>query len=311
MRAAVLTGPGTAPVVVTDFEEPRPSDGAVLIEVATAGLGAWDILGGETQRLGVDYPSVVRGEGVGRTEDGRRVYFGERPIGRFGAWAERTVVPAYEVWDVPDDIDDGLAITMGCAGTGALVPLEQAKIQQGENVLILGATGSLGQVALQLARHLGAGRVVGAARNAEALTRLSERGIADAVVQLGTDRDADALKEQAGEGFDVVLDVVYGQPFIAALKATRPGARVITIGIQAGRTATVDLADMLFRTHTCVGTGQRAPDDRHAIWNRLLNISREREITVDFARYTLDEAPQAWAAMAASPHAKVIASITD
>ena len=308
MRAAVLTEPGAAPVVM-EFEEPRPVDGAVLIDVATAGLGAWDILGGETQRLGVSYPSVMRGEGVGRAEDGRRVYFGERPVGRFGAWAERTIVPIEEVWDVPDDIDDGLAITMGCAGTGAFVPLEQANIQPGESVLILGATGSVGQVALQLARHLGAGRVVGAGRNEKALARLMERGIAEAVVQIGSEDDAAALKEQAGDGFDVVLDVVYGEPFVAALKATRFGARVMTIGAQAGMDANVHLSDMLFRTHTLVGTGQRPPDDRHAIWNRLLTIVRDEQITVDFARYTLDQASEAWTDMANSPHAKVIATI--
>ena len=149
----------------------------------TAGLGGWDVLG--AYRLGVEFPCVVRGEGVGRTSDGRRVYFGERSVQPFGAWAERTLVPADEVWDVPDDVDDKTAISMGIAATGAIVPLERARIQHGENVLILGATGTLGQIALQLARRLGAGRVVGASRSAQALERLQSRGLADAVVPLG------------------------------------------------------------------------------------------------------------------------------
>ncbi len=309
MRAALLTEPGGTPVLVDDFEEPQPGEGQVLIEVETAGLGAPDILGGHALRLGFEYPSVVRGEGVGRTPDGRRVYFGERPVGRFGAWAERTLVPAEEVWDVPDDINDGLAITMGCSGTGAYVPLEQAQIQPGESVLILGATGTVGQVALQIARHMGAGRVVGAARNATALARLTERGIADDVVQLGGDDDAGALKEAAGDGFDVVLDIVYGEPFVAALKATRFGARIMTIGIQAGMDANLHIPDLLFRTHTLVGTGQAPPADRQATWNRLLDIARTDGIDVDYARYTLAQAPEAWAATAASPHAKVVAAI--
>src|SRR5690606_19294877 len=101
----------------------------------TAGLGGWDVLG--AYRLGIQYPCVIRGEGVGRTEDGRRVYFGERSVLPFGAWAERTLVPAVEVWDVPDDIDDRTAIALGIAGTGALVPLEQAAIRPGERVLVL------------------------------------------------------------------------------------------------------------------------------------------------------------------------------
>ncbi len=109
----------------------------------TAGLGGWDVLG--AYRLGVEFPCVVRGEGVGRTGDGRRVYFGERSVQPFGAWAERTLVPADEVWDVPDDVDDKTAISMGIAATGAIVPLERAWIQHGENVLILGATGRSGR----------------------------------------------------------------------------------------------------------------------------------------------------------------------
>jgi hypothetical protein len=66
---------------------------------------------------------------------------------------------------------------------------------------------------------------------------------------------------------------------------------------------------MLSRTHTCVGTGQRPPEDRHAIWRQLLDIAREESITVDYAEYTLGEAAEAWASQIASPHAKIIATI--
>lgn len=306
MLAAVLAEQGARPVV-QEFFDPDPSPGAVLIDVATAGLGAWDILG--AYRLGVEFPCVVRGEGVGRAEDGRRVYFGERSATPFGAWAQRTVVPANEVWDVPEDVDDKLAIAMAIAGTGAYVPLEQANIQEGESVLVLGATGAVGQLAMQLSRYLGAGRVVAAGRDQLSLDKAVERGFADAAVRLGSDDDVAALKDAAQAGFDVVLDVVYGQPFVAALKATKWGARIMSIGVQAGMTAEINLADLLFRTHTCVGTGQRTPEDRHEIWLRLLDIARRSRITVDYAEYTLDQAPEAWAAQMASPHAKVVATI--
>jgi NADPH2:quinone reductase len=306
MRAAVLTEQGGVPTLA-EFDEPTPSDDAVLIEVETAGLGAWDILGAYREPIG--YPCVVRGEGVGRTTDGRRVYFGERSVLPYGAWAERTIVPPAEVWDVPDDVDDKTAITMAIAGTGAFVPLEQAQIKDGETVLILGATGTLGQLALQLARQLGAGRVVGAARDRSALDRLLQRGIADAVVRLGQGDDVSALQAEAGDGYDVVLDIVYGEPFVAALKATRWGARIMSIGVQAGVTATVSLGDLLFRTHTCVGTGQRSPADRRAIWQRLLDLAREHAITVDYVDYSLDQATEAWQAQLASPHAKILGHI--
>jgi len=307
VRAAVILKQGEDPQV-QEFGEPEAVDGATLIDVTTAGLGAWDILG--AYREATAFPCVIRGEGVGRTEDGRRVYFGERSVLPFGAWAEKTLVPTAEVWDVPDDVDDRTAISMGIAGTGAYAPLEEAHIQPGESVLILGATGGLGQIALQLARILGAGRVVGAARDRGALDRLMERGLADAVVSLGTEDDAAALLKEGGDGYDVVLDIVYGEPFVAALKATRWGARVMSIGAQAGHTANVGLRDMLFRTHSCVGTGQRPPQERRAIWERLLDLSREHGIGLDYADFTLETATEAWQKQSAGPHAKIIGSIS-
>lgn len=304
MKAVVIAERGAAPVV-GEFREPEPREGCVLIEMDTAGLGGWDVLG--AYRLGVEFPCVVRGEGVGRTADGRRVYFGERSVPPFGAWAERTLVPAGEVWDVPGDVDDRTAISLGIAATGALVPLEQAKIRKGENVLILGATGTLGQIALQLARRLGAGHVAAAARSVDALQRLQARGLADAIAPLGGDDDVAALKAASDGGFDVVLDGVCGAPMLAALKATRWGARIMTIGTGAGRQVHLDMADLLFRTLSTVGTGQRPAADRRAIWERLLAMDREQKFGIDHAEFSFDRAADAWAAQVAGPHAKVTA----
>lgn len=306
MRAAIITERNATPRV-GEFNDPRPQDGAVLIDVDTAGLGGWDVLG--AYRLGVEYPCVIRGEGVGRAPDGRRVYFGERSVLPFGAWAERTLVPQAEVWTVPDEVDDKTAISMGIAGTGAIVPLEYAAIQKGEKVLILGATGTLGQIALQLARGMGAGKVVGAARSAEALGRLKARGLADEVVVLGGSDDVAALKDAAGGGFDVVLDLVCGQPLLTALKATNWGARIITIGTGAGRQLNLDIADLLFRNLSCIGTGQRPPADREQIWLRLLKLAGEQAIQVDYLDFTLEQAAEAWAAQVSGPHAKITASV--
>jgi NADPH:quinone reductase-like Zn-dependent oxidoreductase len=306
MRAAIISERGAPPVFV-EFREPEPREGAVLIDVDTAGLGGWDVLG--AYRLGVEYPCVIRGEGVGRDPQGRRVYFGERSVLPFGAWAERTLVPAEEVWEVPDNVDDKTAISMGIAATGAIVPLELANIKKGENVLVLGATGTLGQIALQLARHLGAGRVVGAARSEEGLAKLTAHGMADQVVRLGGVDDVAALKDASNGGFDVVLDLVCGQPLLNALKATRWGARIMTIGTGAGRKIELDMADLLFRTLSTIGTGQRPPADRHAIWQRLLVIAREQKMVVDYVDYPFEQAAQAWAAQVNGPHAKVTARI--
>ncbi|MDP1165665.1 hypothetical protein Q6281_29660, partial [Klebsiella pneumoniae] len=83
---AVIPERGVAPVL-TEFREPEPRDGALLIDMDTAGLGGWDVLG--AYRLGIEFPCVIRGEGVGRLKNGQRVYFGERSVQPFGAWAER------------------------------------------------------------------------------------------------------------------------------------------------------------------------------------------------------------------------------
>ncbi len=307
MRAAVIAARNLPPVL-QEFPMPLAQEGATLVRVETAGLGGWDVLG--AYRLGVQFPCVIRGEGVGRRPDGRRVYFGERSVAPFGAWADWTLVPSEEVWDVPDEVDDVLAITMGIAGTGALLPLEQAQIKPGESVLILGATGTLGQIALQLARILGAGHVVGAARNAAALGRLRERGLADAVVALGGGDDAQALRAVAGDGFDVVLDGVCGAPLLAALKATRWGARIMTIGTGAGREIHLNIADLLFRTLSCVGTGQHPAVDREATWRRLLLMAKAHQITFDHVGYGLSDLTAAWAAQVAGPHAKITATMT-
>jgi NADPH:quinone reductase len=307
MKAAVIAERGALPLP-GEFPEPAAQPGSILIDVDTAGLGGWDTLG--AYRLGVQYPCVIRGEGVGRrVDDGRRVYFGERSVAPFGAWAERTLVPAAEVWEVPDDVDDRTAISLGIAATGAIVPLQQANIKSGENVLILGATGTLGRIALQLARRFGAGYIVGASRSKSALSKLKQQGLADEVVVLGEADDVAALKTASKEGFDVVLDLVCGQPLLNALKATRWQARIMTIGTGAGRQINLDMADLLFRTLSVVGTGQRPPPDREAIWQGLLEMNRQKQFEIEYVDYPLSGVGEAWQAQQKGVHAKIISAM--
>jgi NADPH:quinone reductase-like Zn-dependent oxidoreductase len=307
MRAAVIAERGALPVPA-EFPEPTAQPGAILIDVDTAGLGGWDTLG--AYRLGVQYPCVIRGEGVGRrVADGRRVYFGERSVAPFGAWAERTIVPTEEVWEVPDDVDDKTAISLGIAATGAIVPLQQANIKSGENVLILGATGTLGRIALQLARRFGAGHIVGASRSQIALAQLKQQGLADDVVALGGADDVSVLKSVSKDGFDVVLDLVCGPPLLSALKATRWQARIMTIGTGAGRQINLDVADLLFRTFSVVGTGQRAPPERQAIWQSLLAMNRVQKFEIEYSDYSLPRVTEAWQAQIKGPHAKITAAM--
>ncbi len=303
MRAAVIRQDGKLPELM-EFAEPQAAAGCSLIRVTAGGVGSSDV----QRAAGVFGPStgdyVVGGEGVGLLASGERVYFGHA-VPPHGSWAERTIVPDAETWAIPDGVSDALAIAVGISGTGALIPLEEARIQKGENVLILGATGPVGQIGLQMAKLLGAGRVVAAARDAAALATLKQRGIADEIVQIGTGDDLAALREVAGDGFNVVLDIVYGAPAEAAMRATAPGARMMSIGIQAGPTVTLSLRDLVFRSHIGVGTGQRPAAERKAAFDRLIAHAARGEIMVDSLSFPLEQAAEAWAAQSGRPHAKI------
>ncbi|RZF63447.1 oxidoreductase [Sphingomonas populi] len=297
MRAARMLERNGTPVL-QDVPEFGVPEGTCRIEVLAAGLQNGDLMRAQGRYKVPEVPYTIGGEGVGRLPDGRRVYFGHS-IPESGAVCEFTIVPEEEVWPIPDEIDDSTAIALAIAGTGALVPLELARIQPGENVLILGASGPLGQIALQLSRAMGAGRVVGAARGLAALERLKQRGIADDIVQLGQGDDAAALKHASGNGFDVVLDCLYGPPAEAALRATALGARMMSIGIQAGETMTVSLKDLFQRTHFGVGTSHRSVDERRAAYERLLDFARSIPLTVESTVFDLEDVGGAWAALEA------------
>ncbi|WP_242127341.1 zinc-binding alcohol dehydrogenase family protein [Sphingobium sp. Sx8-8] len=293
------------PAELVQFQEPRCAPGQKRVNVLAGGLNSSDqqradgVLGARTEG-----PYVIGGEGVGHLENGERVYFGHS-VRPWGSWCETTLVDEREIWPIPDDLPADQAIALGISGTGALIPLEEARIQQGERVLILGATGPLGQIALQLARLMGAGTVVAAARNMAALERVRERGWAQEIAQIGTTDDIASLGAVAGEGFDVVLDIVYGTPAEAALLNTRKFARIMSIGVQAGPTMTIALKDLAYRTHYGVGTGRRPVEERKAAFYRLVARAIAGELTVDTVAYALEDGPAAWADQAASPHAKI------
>jgi NADPH:quinone reductase-like Zn-dependent oxidoreductase len=207
MDAAVLTELGT-PGIGT-YDEPSALDGQVVVDVAVAGLNPVDLTmaAGRFPGFTPEFPSVPGREGVG-TVDGRRVYFtATQP---FGSMAPRALAEESNLFDVPDALDDGTAVALGIAGLAAWLPLAwRAQVQEGEAVLIMGATGVLGSIAVQAAKLLGAGRVVAAGRNAEGLERAARLG-ADAVVDLTETSDPTAAYIEApdGRGPAFILDPV-------------------------------------------------------------------------------------------------------
>jgi NADPH:quinone reductase-like Zn-dependent oxidoreductase len=212
MKAAVLHALGQSPRY-EDFADPQATEGEVLVQVKAASLKNVDKMmasGSHYDRF-PDLPCVCGVDGVGLLDDGARVYCGgARPP--YGMMAERTVVSRGWCLPVPEQVDDVTAAALPNPALSAWLALSwRARLQPGEMVLILGATGVAGQLAVQIAKHLGAERVVAAGRNRRVLTTLRDLG-ADATIALDlSDQELTAafIREAGPRRFDVVLDYLW------------------------------------------------------------------------------------------------------
>jgi NADPH2:quinone reductase len=245
MNAAVVSA-FDAPPRYGEFAEPVAAEGETIVQVTAAGLHpivkalAKGTHYGSTGEL----PFIPGVDGVGRREDGTRVYFGmsRRP---FGTFAERAPAAIGMCLPLPEGISDVTAAGIANPAMSSWVALTlRAKFVAGESVLILGATGVAGQLAVQTAKRLGARRVIAAGRNPQALQKLPQLG-ADAVVSLDQERAvlvSAFRREWAEAGVDVVLDYLWGLPAESVLEAiSQKGlrnaasrVRFVQIGASAG-----------------------------------------------------------------------------
>ena len=184
MKAAVLHALGKPPRF-EDFPAPQPRQGEVLVQIKAASLKNIDkaMVSGSHYDSHRELPAVCGVDGVGALEDGTRVYCGgARPP--YGMMAEQTVVSRAWCLPVPEGVDDSTAAALPNPALSSWLPLVwRAQLKPGETVLILGATGVAGKLAVQIAKHLGAGRVVAAGRNRQVLETLPDLG-ADATIAL-------------------------------------------------------------------------------------------------------------------------------
>jgi NADPH:quinone reductase-like Zn-dependent oxidoreductase len=305
MQAAVLTAPGTPHI--GEFAEPTAGEGQLVVDVLVAGLNPVDLTMASDSSASPAAPQVAGREGVARTPDGRRVYF-RGAVAPYGSMAPRTLVDATQLIDVPDGLADDMAVALGIAGLAAWLPLAwAARLQPGETVLVLGATGVLGTIAVQAARLLGAGRIVAAGRNPEGLARAREHG-AHATVDLNAGGDlTQAIRDAAGGGVDVTIDPIWGPPGVAALGATNRFARHVQIGSSAGRETPVGSAFRQSGTSIIGYTTNNVPmDDRRDAYARMAAHVAAGEIVVDVERVPLADLDDAWRRQAASPHRKLV-----
>jgi NADPH2:quinone reductase len=303
MRAALIREAGSPPELVDDHVEP---EGELVAAITAAPLNPVDlsIASGRFYAGPPNTPYVPGVEGVGRLEDGKRVWFetGAGYVGD-GSMAERATVAAERMVELPDGVSDAVAGCLGVAGIAAWVPLEhRARVQRGETVLVLGATGVVGQIAVQAAKLLGAGKVIAAGRNADKLANLD----VDERVLLPT--TADELRTAADGLIDVVIDPLWGEHAPTATEAMNVNGRLVMLGQSAGQQATLDAGVVRGRALKILGHANAAtpPEVKHAAFTAMCDHAAAGELTVEYEELPLDQVADAWERQASSPHVKLI-----
>jgi NADPH:quinone reductase-like Zn-dependent oxidoreductase len=304
MHAAVVIDLTKAPVY-QEFPEPVAGEGEVLIKVRAAGLHpiVKARASGSHYSSAGEVPAVPGLDGVGTLEDGCRVFFAaSKP--KWGSMAEFSVASKTMCIPLPDGIDDLQAAAIANPGMSAWLSLkERAGLAAGETVLILGATGVAGQLAIQSARILGAKRIIAAGRNLQALAGDS----VDATIGLAQPDDAvrEAFLAEASNGIDVVIDYLWGRPTELLLEAlakgfrptaTRP-TRLVEVGESAGKTIALPGAVLRSIDLTLKGSGFGAVRIDHilAAIPELFAMAAAGKMKVAVEPVPLAEVESAWA----------------
>ncbi|HZI91616.1 MAG TPA: zinc-binding dehydrogenase [Thermoleophilaceae bacterium] len=251
MRAVQVSEVGGPEVLrVCDVPEPRPGEGEVLIDVALAGVNFGDTHQREGQYIAERKLPFVLGGEVAGTVDGRRVV----ALLETGGYAERAVAPAAHTFEIPDGVSDHAALALLIQGLTAWhLYRTAARLGEGESVVVHSAAGGVGGLAVQLAKPMGAGRVIATAGSPERRERALELG-ADAVVDPDTDELTAALVEaNRGEPVDVVLETAGGRVFEHSLQALAPFGRLVAYGNSTREKVRVSNAALLKTSRAVVG----------------------------------------------------------
>jgi len=292
VRAARLHKIGGVPVV-DEIETPQGD----TLTVSAAGLNPVDVTIGSGRFYGgvPETPYVIGSEVVGTVKGGQRVWLYAR-----GSMAEYLAPAHGSLITVPDGIDDATAIACGVAGLTAWLAVSwRAPIRPDDTVLVLGASGSLGAVAVQAAKLLGAARVIGAGRRVEHVP-----GAADDVVDLSA---GGALPEAT-----VIIDGLWGEPLERALAAAAHDVRVVQLGQSAGPNATLASNCVRGKTATILGHALHAcpPGVREQGYWELCEHVRDGRIAIPTETYALDEIGAAWERQSTgSPGAKLVIAV--
>jgi NADPH:quinone reductase len=336
VRAAVVEAMGRPPAPA-DVPDPQRRPGEALVRISAAALNPVElhIWNGHFFDGPPRPPYVIGLEGVGVVEEGEqlargtrvRVEFVHPGYGRDGAVAEYALAPEEpeasdrasqaSVTPIGDELDDTAAAALGVPVFTALMCVERAQRAgasiNGAHVLVTGATGAVGVIAIQLAKLMGAARVVAAGRNRERLRHTLALG-ADATVELAEGLSAAELRERfsgAADGrLDVVLDPLWGNPARAAIEALTHDGVYVSFGQAASPVAELSGIPMRNRRITLVGhSGAWAtPQERQAALARAHQLAGRagQRLALDTEELGLDEIGDAWERLARSAGRRLV-----
>lgn len=298
MKAAIVSAAGELPVY-GDFPEPQAGEEQVVVSVKAAAISqlAKARAAGTHYSAGSRYPFIAGIDGTGTLENGDPVYFLTLNA-PWGSMAERTLVPAAALVPLPATLDPVLAAAIANPGMSSWAALtRRARLQQGETVLINGATGTSGGLAVRIARHLGAGKIIATGRNRAALDQLRAQG---ADITLTLDELPRALPALMKEGVDVVLDYLWGLSALDIMQAAVAGGEKVVRFVQIGSLSGQEIAlhSKLLRSSglTLMGSGLGSVSDTELIAciREMLTAAAESDFSIAFQMRPLSEVTQAW-----------------
>ena len=254
MRAIQQTAFGGPEVIeLVEVEAPVPRAGEVLIEVTTAGVNFADTHQRRNEYLAPAELPLIPGSEVA----GRRADTGERVValtGGRGGYAELATAPAAHTFAIPDGVEDGAALAILLQGLTAWHLLRtSARVAAGESVVVHAAAGGTGSLAVQLARPLGAGRVIATASSEQKRVLALGLGADAALDGAPEDLTERLLEANRGAPVDVVLDAIGGRVFDASLEALAPFGRLVTYGVSGGKTNAPNTRGLMRGSRAVVG----------------------------------------------------------